>query len=109
MPPAERIAPCKRLLMLARWMVRRGAVDLGLWHGADPAKLIIPLDTHIHRIALRFRWTLRRSADMRTALEVTEALRAFSPQDPTRYDFPLTRLGIRADADLEAFFTKCGV
>jgi hypothetical protein len=28
------------------------------------------------------------------ALEVTEALRCLDPDDPTRYDFPLTRLGI---------------
>ena len=37
------------------------------------------------------------------ALEATTGFRALSPEDPVRYDFALTRLGIRADADVEDF------
>src|SRR5512136_1036921 len=43
---------CKRLCMLLRWMVRPDdGIDLGLWTGVSPAKLIIPVDAHIRRIA----------------------------------------------------------
>ena len=32
---------------------------------------------------------------MSTALEITRAFRDFEPADPVKYDFALTRLGIR--------------
>ena len=32
-----------------------------------------------------------------------------APDDPVRYDFALTRLGIRDDTDLPAFLARCGV
>jgi len=43
---------------------------------------------------------------MRTAMEITDAFRAMAPEDPVRYDFSLTRLGIRDDADLAAFLKQ---
>lgn len=90
---------CKRLLMYARWMVRRDAVDPGGWDGVDPALLVVPMDTHMHRICRSMRLTRRRTADLRAALEATGRFRLLVPSDPVRYDFPLTRLGIRSDAD----------
>ena len=44
---------------------------------------------------------------MRTALQITDAFREIAPHDPVRYDFALTRLGIRKDADLESFLSRC--
>ena len=41
----------------------------------------------------------RRSADLKAAREVTEAFRRLRPDDPVRYDFCLTRPGIRPDLD----------
>jgi hypothetical protein len=41
--------------------------------------------------------TDRKQADMRAALQITEAFREIAPEDPVRYDFSLTRLGIRGD------------
>ena len=72
------------------------------------AKLVVPLDTHMHRIALALGITRRKAADMRTALEVTAAFRRISPDDPVRYDFALTRLGIRSEMDLPAFLDRGG-
>ena len=43
------------------------------------------------------RWmglTARRAGDWRTAEEITAAFRAVCPEDPVRYDFALTRIGI---------------
>jgi len=89
---------CKRLNLLLRWMVRQDRVDVGLWSQVDPAKLIVPLDTHMHKIALALGLTRRRGCDARTAVDITRAYRTISPRDPVRYDFALTRLGIRRDS-----------
>ena len=70
------------------------------------SKLVIPLDTHMHRISLKLNLTKRNQADMRTALEVTEGFKRIVPDDPVKYDFALTRLGIRDDADLDAFLAE---
>ncbi|MBQ9595493.1 MAG: DUF2400 family protein, partial [Synergistaceae bacterium] len=35
-------------------------------------------------------------ADLKTAIEITDSFRKISPDDPTKYDFVLTRFGIRA-------------
>jgi uncharacterized protein (TIGR02757 family) len=88
---------CKRLMLFLRWMVRRDEVDLGAWRSLSPEELVIPLDTHVHRIALALGLTKRSSPDLTAALETTDALRSFDPLDPVRFDFSLARLGIRSD------------
>lgn len=88
---------CKRMNLFLRWMVRADRVDPGGWHDVPPSKLIIPLDTHMHRIGLRLEFTARKQMDMRTALEITSGFRQFFPDDPVKYDFSLTRFGIRND------------
>lgn len=91
---------CKRLWLYLRWMVRKDAVDPGTWTGLDTAKLIVPMDTHMHYICRRLRFTRRKTADLRAAREATTAFRHICPDDPVRYDFALTRLGIlRMDVD----------
>ena len=99
---------CKRLNLFLRWMVRRDEVDPGGWTSLRPADLIVPLDTHMHRIARRLGLTARRAADWRTASEVTQAFARVAPDDPVRYDFALTRLGLQPGADLAAFLRACG-
>jgi uncharacterized protein (TIGR02757 family) len=94
LPRPRRGSACKRLNLYLRWMAREDDVDLGVWRGVPAHKLIVPLDTHMHRIGLRFGLTERRSADIRTALEITRGFRAFAKRDPVKYDFALTRPGI---------------
>ena len=84
---------CKRLAMYARWMVRPGPVDLGLWTDVSPALLVLPLDVHTSRQARRLGLLGRRQDDWRAVLELTGRLRAFAPDDPARYDFALFGLG----------------
>ncbi|MBW2647098.1 MAG: TIGR02757 family protein, partial [Deltaproteobacteria bacterium] len=91
---------CKRLHLFLRWMVRQDDVDPGGWDTVSTSKLVIPLDTHMHRICLALRLTQRKQADMRTAAEITAAFRTITPEDPVKYDFALTRLGIRNDTDM---------
>lgn len=106
LPDPSRKSACKRLNLMLRWMVRRDRVDPGGWDGAAAAGLIVPLDTHMHRIGLGLGATRRKSADMRTAMEITAAFRKILPDDPVRYDFALTRLGIRGEMDLPAFLAR---
>lgn len=87
---------CKRMNLFLRWMVRRSLPDLGLWDFVDPGKLIMPLDTHIHRITTFLGLNRRKSADWKTAAELTQRLKKLAPEDPVRYDFALCRLGILA-------------
>ncbi len=94
LPSPESGSACKRLNLFLRWMVRSDAVDPGGWSEVPPAMLIVPLDTHMHRIATRLGLTKRHAADLRAAREVTAAFGEISPDDPVKYDFALTRLGI---------------
>ncbi len=88
---------CKRLRLYLRWMVRRDAIDPGGWSRLSPDQLVAPLDTHLLRVARTLGWTARRQASGRTAMQVTAALRRACPADPLRYDFALTRPGIRRE------------
>ncbi|MDQ1256226.1 MAG: hypothetical protein QG656_822 [Candidatus Hydrogenedentes bacterium] len=98
---------CKRLHLYLRWMVRRDDVDPGGWTGVSPAQLVVPLDTHMFAIGRALGFTQRRQADGKTAVEMSAAFRQIVPQDPVRYDFALTRLGIRSDTDMAAFLASC--
>ncbi len=98
---------CKRLLLYARWMIRSAdGVDLGLWPIA-PSELVIPVDTHIHRISRNLGLTARRTATWATAEEITAALRKFDPEDPVKYDFALCHLGVSRDCPSRAEPEKC--
>jgi len=94
-PDPARGSACKRHNLFLRWMVRRGdGVDLGLWTALSPARLVVPLDTHVARLGRYLGLTARRAADWRAAEEITAALRAANPDDPLRYDYALAHLGI---------------
>jgi len=69
-------------------------VDLGLWTGVDPSRLVVPMDTHMGRICRLLGLYQGRSVSMATALQVTRRFAAISPADPVRYDFALSRVGI---------------
>jgi uncharacterized protein (TIGR02757 family) len=99
---------CKRLNLYLRWMVRRDEVDPGGWEGVGASKLVIPLDTHMYGFSRTLGLTRRCRADIRSALEVTSAFREIAPHDPVRYDFCLTRLGIRGEPIGAEFLARCG-
>lgn len=96
-PCPEHKSSFKRLNLFLRWMVRRDAVDPGVWTKVSPAKLIIPLDTHMRQVAMSLGMTARKDTSMKTAAEITAFFRKVSPADPVKYDFALTRAGIRAN------------
>lgn len=83
---------CKRLYLMARWLVRQDEVDPGGWTGLAPALLLVPVDVHMHRMARWLGFTRRRAADLKTVREITAGFRSVDPDDPARFDFALTRL-----------------
>lgn len=85
---------CKRLNLFLRWMVRRDAVDFGIWSRVAPRQLIIPLDTHVIRLGRCLRLTQYASPGWRMAADITHALRRLDPDDPVRYDFSLCHIGM---------------
>lgn len=97
LPDPARGSACKRLHLMLRWLVRRDEVDPGGWDRVGTRRLVVPLDTHMHRISRELGLTSRKAADGRTALEITAAFKRIAPDDPVRYDFALTRSGIRND------------
>lgn len=88
---------CKRINLMFRWMVRNDDVDPGGWDALAPSQLLVPLDVHMHRAGLLLGMTARSQADARTVSEITEGFRRIRPDDPARYDFALTRFGIRRE------------
>lgn len=85
---------CKRLNLFLRWMVRRDAVDLGIWTCVTPARLIVPLDVHVIRLGRCLRLTRLATPGWRMAAEITAALRQLDPDDPVRFDFSLCHMGM---------------
>jgi uncharacterized protein (TIGR02757 family) len=85
---------CKRLNLFLRWMVRRDEIDLGVWSKVSPARLIVPLDTHVIRLGRCLKLTRYTSPGWKMALDITNALRAFDSHDPVRFDFALCHVGM---------------
>lgn len=98
---------CKRYLLFLKWMVRDDGIDPGGWSCITPAELMIPLDTHMHRICLELGLVRRKAADMIAVIEATESFRLIAPLDPAKYDFTLTRFGIRADLSIKDLIAQC--
>jgi uncharacterized protein (TIGR02757 family) len=86
-------------------------IDLGMWR-VSPARLLVPVDVHIHRLARNLGFTRRSSPSWKTTEEITRALARFDAADPVSYDFALCHMGMlqrcpsRRDASL---CEGCGV
>ncbi|MEY3090357.1 MAG: hypothetical protein RL113_673 [Pseudomonadota bacterium] len=83
----------KRYMMYLRWMVRKDALDMGLWSKISTKDLLMPLDTHTFHVSRKLGLLKRKSYDMKASLELTKTLRRFDKNDPVKYDFALYRLG----------------
>ena len=80
----------KRLYMFLRWMVRKNSpVDFGIWTRVSPASLLVPVDTHVYATAKALGLTSRKSADLKTSMEITAEMAGIWPDDPARGDFAL--------------------
>ena len=99
---------CKRWNMFLRWMIRQEYPDLGCWP-LSPSKLTIPLDTHVHKISLLVGLCKRKSANMKTAKEISNNLRKFDAYDPIRYDFGIAHMGISGKCQKKHIPAICSI
>ncbi len=93
-PSPSRGSGCKRLNLFLRWMVRRDALDLGVWTRVSTRQLVVPLDTHVIRVGTCLRLTRYTSPGWAMAREITGALRTLDPEDPVKYDYAMCHLGM---------------
>jgi uncharacterized protein (TIGR02757 family) len=90
----SRKSACKRLNLFLRWMVRDDDVDAGLWKSICPSKLIVPVDVHMARLCEIIGFHSSKNVSLKTAVEISRNFAIISPDDPVRYDFALSRIGI---------------
>jgi len=93
-PSPSKGSACKRLNLFLRWMVRRDALDLGVWTRVSASKLVVPLDTHVIRVGRCLQLTRYTSPGWKMACDITASLTRLDPADPVRYDFSICHLGM---------------
>lgn len=84
----------KRMCMFLRWMVRKSAVDVGIWKFMKPADLYIPLDVHVGRVSRQMGLLTRKANDFKAVVELTQNLKELCPEDPIKYDFAMFGYGV---------------
>jgi uncharacterized protein (TIGR02757 family) len=89
--------PCKRLHLFLRWMVRREPPDFGLWARVSPARLLVPVDTHVENMSRAIGLTQRRSRTWKMAEEITARLASIDATDPVKFDFALCHKRMSGD------------
>lgn len=88
-------SPQKKINMFLRWMIRRdGIVDLGIWQKFSPSDLIIPLDTHVCRMAYTLGLTQSKSYTLSNTKTITNKLKEVFYDDPCKGDFALFGYGV---------------
>ncbi len=109
-PSGQTTSACKRQLLFLRWMVRPQdeGVDFAQWTTLEPKDLIVPCDVHVARIGHALGLCDRPEPSRKTAEQVTAALSALAPQDPIRYDFALSHLGISGGCRARLIEAVCG-
>ena len=89
----------KRMNMFLRWLVRKSAVDIGIWNFMKPANLYIPLDVHVARQSRAMGLLNRKSNDYKAVKELTMKLKEMCPSDPVKYDFALFAFGVESNRE----------
>lgn len=86
----------KRINLFLMWLIRRDnvGVHFGLWDKFNPANLMLPLDVHTANMSRALELLTRTQNDWKAVVELTENLRKFDPNDPTKYDFAIFGLDI---------------
>ncbi len=98
--PHDTFSACKRLFMFLRWMIRKNStVDFGLWDIMGAENLLIPVDVHVLRQSIALNLTTKKTATIKTAIEITANMKTIFPTDPTKADFALFGLGVDENKD----------
>lgn len=108
LPCPDRGSACKRLNLYLRWMVREDGVDPGGWKHVPRTKLLIPLDIHMWNICRAAGFTERNQANLKSVIEITAKFAEINPEDPVKYDFTLSRFGIRDELEYADIYKHKG-
>jgi uncharacterized protein (TIGR02757 family) len=102
--------PAKRLNLFLRWMVRDDGIDLGVWKEVPKSRLLFPMDVHVLRVSRLLGLLIDRASGPRLAdaQSLTDALRVYDPDDPVRFDFALSHLGISGECKGRPDHDACG-
>lgn len=107
LPDARAGSGSKRLFLYLRWMIRPAdGIDLGVWN-VDPAILLVPVDTHILKLARNIGLTRRKGMSWKTTEEITRGLARLDARDPVKYDFSLCHLGMVQGCPSRRHPAKC--
>lgn len=97
----------KRLMLFLRWMIRPAdGIDLGLWK-LPPSLLVIPVDTHIHKLSKNLGLVSTTTVSWRAAREITETLARLDPSDPVKFDFSLCHMNMVQSCPSKRDPVKC--
>ena len=98
LPDVLKKSTCKRLNLYLRWMVRKDEIDLGIWgNKISRSALLIPVDTHVYKVSRQLELVQRKCCDLKFAIELTNKLKEFDPDDPVKYDFALCHMGMEKE------------
>ncbi len=87
-------SPRKRLCLFLRWMVRTEYPDFGIYSSISPAHLTFPLDVHIQRLTQILGLSKSKTFHWKDSIALRDLFRLRYPNDPLRFDFILTRIGM---------------
>lgn len=85
----------KRYSMFLRWMVGTQFPDFQIYKKYPEEALVFPLDTHIQKIMEILDLKPGKTPSRKVAVSFTNRLTEILGEPSTRYDFALSRLGIR--------------
>lgn len=84
----------KRMRMFLRWMVRKDAIDPGIWQSYQSSEIFYPMDTHLLKFALHRGIIRSMTNSYKNTVTVTNYFKNINSEDPVKYDFSIARLGI---------------
>lgn len=92
----RRQSACKRINMLLRWMVRKDAIDLGIWRTKyiTPANLYAVVDVHVARQAYKMGLISQPKEGWKAVLELTSVYQSWDSIDPLKYDMVLMQIDL---------------
>lgn len=106
-PDPGKKSASKRMMMFLRWMVRKDEIDFGIWQNIKTEQLLLPMDTHVSRICYYLGLSENSQSTFRNSVSVTENLKRLNGNDPVKYDFAISRLGILNECPAKRDILKC--
>lgn len=103
----EKNSTHKRYNMFLRWMTRKNFPDFGIYETFQEKNLLYPVDVHIAKFSKAVGLSERKTINMKFAKEITNQILQIEIDDPLKYDFSISRLGILKVCKMEYIEEIC--